>query len=296
MIGDTLREAREKQNLSIKDIESGTSIRALYLESIEKGEYDKLPGEVYTKGFIRNYANFLHLDADKLVHQYMEENNPEGLKAKQEEKEQELREEDARKGFSYAKEHPEAARAAEEPPKKRPVRLQEDKSSYSDFHERVKASNHRQNVLLAAVVLIVVLAGAYFMLSDDDSSADTKPSKQVTTQAKKDTGETAKPADEQKQYDDVEVTAKFTNRCWISVKADGKSIYEGTVEKGKTMQWKADDSVEIRAGNAGAVSFTVNGQDMGKAGEEGQVADKTFTKDSKASDTSDRASKSSKNK
>jgi len=294
MIGDTLREAREKQNLSIKDIESGTSIRALYLESIEKGEYDKLPGEVYTKGFIRNYANFLHLDADKLVHQYMEENNPEGLKAKQEEKEQELREEDARKGFSYAKEHPEAARAAKEPPKKRPVHLQEDKSGYSDFHERVQASHNRQNILIAAVVLIVVLAGAYFMFSDDDSSASTKPSKQVTTQAKKSAGETAKPADEEKQYDDVEVTAKFTNRCWISVKADGKQIYEGTVEKGKTMQWKADDTVEIRAGNAGAVSFTVNGQDMGKAGEEGQVADKTFTKDSKASDASADSSKSSK--
>ena len=62
MIGDLLRAERERQNLSFKDVERGTSIRSLYIEAIEKGEYKTLPGEVYTKGFIRNYANFLKLD------------------------------------------------------------------------------------------------------------------------------------------------------------------------------------------------------------------------------------------
>ena len=66
MIGDNLRTEREKQNLTIRDIEKGTSIRALYIESIEKGDYAQLPGEVYVKGFIRNYANFLKLDARKI--------------------------------------------------------------------------------------------------------------------------------------------------------------------------------------------------------------------------------------
>ena len=56
MIGDKLRAEREKNNLTVKDVEKGTSIRALYIESIEAGEYAKLPGEVYTKGFIRNSA------------------------------------------------------------------------------------------------------------------------------------------------------------------------------------------------------------------------------------------------
>ena len=44
MVGYTLRQERERQNLSISDIEQGTSIRALYIEAIENGEYDKLPG------------------------------------------------------------------------------------------------------------------------------------------------------------------------------------------------------------------------------------------------------------
>ena len=56
MLGDTLRREREKQGLTIKDIENETSIRSLYIEAIEKGDYDHLPSDVYTKGFIRNYA------------------------------------------------------------------------------------------------------------------------------------------------------------------------------------------------------------------------------------------------
>jgi cytoskeletal protein RodZ len=77
MIGDKLRQERERQNLSIKDIEKGTSIRALYIDAIEKGDYKTLPGEVYTKGFIRNIANYLHLDANACVKQFNEEAHPE---------------------------------------------------------------------------------------------------------------------------------------------------------------------------------------------------------------------------
>ena len=56
MLGETLRREREKQGLTIKDIENETSILSLYIEAIEKEDYASLPGAVYTKGFIRNYA------------------------------------------------------------------------------------------------------------------------------------------------------------------------------------------------------------------------------------------------
>ena len=87
MLGDMLRSERERQGLSIRDIEKGTSIRALYIESIEKGDYSQLPGEVYTKGFIRNYANFLKMDAAAVVKRYMEENHPEKVAEQQAEQE-----------------------------------------------------------------------------------------------------------------------------------------------------------------------------------------------------------------
>jgi len=76
MVGDILRSARVKQGLTIADIEKGTSIRALYIESIEQGNIDNLPGMVYAKGFVRNYAGFLHLDAEELVQQFKSYRNP----------------------------------------------------------------------------------------------------------------------------------------------------------------------------------------------------------------------------
>ena len=76
MIGDLLRRERERQNLSIKDIEKATSIRALYIDAIEKGEYKTLPGEVYAKGFVRNYANYLKLNANEIVNAFNEEMHP----------------------------------------------------------------------------------------------------------------------------------------------------------------------------------------------------------------------------
>ena len=76
MIGDTLRKERERQKLSIQDVEQGTSIRSIYIEALEKGDYDSLPGKVYAKGFVKNYANFLGLDADKLSKDFSAEISP----------------------------------------------------------------------------------------------------------------------------------------------------------------------------------------------------------------------------
>ena len=75
MVGDILSGEREKQGLTIEDIARETSIRDIYLEAIEKGDYDALPGDVYAKGFIRNYSRFLQIDGDALLDKYDEERN-----------------------------------------------------------------------------------------------------------------------------------------------------------------------------------------------------------------------------
>ena len=68
-IGDYLKELRESKKLSIDDVAAGTGIRAQYLEALEKGEYSKIPGDVFIKGFIRNYGNYLGADGNGLVEQ-----------------------------------------------------------------------------------------------------------------------------------------------------------------------------------------------------------------------------------
>ena len=86
------------------------------------------------------------------------------------------------------------------------------------------------------------------------------------------------------KYDGVEITAKMLENCWISVRVDGQAAFEGTVEKGKEMSWKGKERVDIRAGNAGGIQITFNGQDVGTLGEIGQIAEREFvrTDESKA--------------
>ena len=67
-VGTLLREARLAKGLSLAEAEQATSIRARCLEAIEKDEYEKAPGEVFLKGMLRNYGNFLGLDGLELVH------------------------------------------------------------------------------------------------------------------------------------------------------------------------------------------------------------------------------------
>ena len=262
MIGDKLRAERERQGLTIQDIAKGTSIRALYIEAIEKGEYGQLPGTVYAKGFIRNYANFLKMDADAVVRQFMEENHPEEVAAAEEAKQQLAEAEEQRKAEAKAK-----------------------LATGSEYREQVSTPSSRHNNWLIAVIVLLVGAGAYYLFAMEDSSAPKTTTKAVTQTAKtpatksQPVKEPAKTQEAPKKVDGVELVAKFTDKCWTQVVADGKTVYEGTIESGKTETWKGKEKVVITAGNAGAVEMKVNGKDMGKAGDIGQVVEKTFTPD-----------------
>ena len=67
-IGALLRERRETLGLSLQDAEAAIRIRATYLMALENDDWPNLPGEVVGRGFLRNYAEFLKLDAEELKH------------------------------------------------------------------------------------------------------------------------------------------------------------------------------------------------------------------------------------
>lgn len=70
---ERLYAARERKGVDLYRAERDTKIRARYLAALERGEYKELPGDVYTKGFLRNYANYLGLDAEEIVGQWRRE-------------------------------------------------------------------------------------------------------------------------------------------------------------------------------------------------------------------------------
>lgn len=69
-LGEILKVAREKKELTLDEAEEETKVRAKYLEALENGRYDTLPGNVYALGFLTKYADFLELDRNEIVHQF----------------------------------------------------------------------------------------------------------------------------------------------------------------------------------------------------------------------------------
>ena len=260
MIGDLLRRERERQNLSIKDIEKATSIRALYIDAIEKGEYKTLPGEVYAKGFVRNYANYLKLNANEIVNAFNEEMHPQ----------EELQDAAGSSSAEEARQEQSAERNREE--------YRGPKITSLESYPMEKSSHGVRNALMVAVAVFVVAFAALIAFGgDEEPSAPAPRAKTQTQQGQKQTEAAPKPT-----VDGVEVKLSFTDRCWTEVVVDGKTEFEGTAEKGKVLTLKGKDKVRITAGNAGALHYSLNGKDMGAIGQKGEVVEKTFTKENAA--------------
>src|SRR3989442_10179860 len=68
-IGETLRRERLKRNLDLEQISRELKISSRLLEAIEGEQFDKLPGGVFAKSFVRQYARLLGLDEEDLVGQ-----------------------------------------------------------------------------------------------------------------------------------------------------------------------------------------------------------------------------------
>ena len=74
-VGAFLREARATTGRSLAEVASTLRIRAKFLQAIENGRYEDLPGPAYTVGFIRSYADYLGLDTAALLAQFKAESS-----------------------------------------------------------------------------------------------------------------------------------------------------------------------------------------------------------------------------
>lgn len=72
-LGELLRAQRERKGITLEAAAADTRIRDKFIKALEEGDYQSLPGAVYTKGFLRNYAEYLDLDPDELVVLYHQE-------------------------------------------------------------------------------------------------------------------------------------------------------------------------------------------------------------------------------
>lgn len=74
-LGEKLKKLRLQYRMSYADIAKATRIQAKYLEALENGAYERLPAEVYVRGFLRSYARYLGLDDEAFLKLYDKEKN-----------------------------------------------------------------------------------------------------------------------------------------------------------------------------------------------------------------------------
>lgn len=69
-IGATLRDARRRYGMEVREVEERTKIRAKYIRALENEDWETLPAPAYVRGFLRTYGQVLGLDGEMLVDEY----------------------------------------------------------------------------------------------------------------------------------------------------------------------------------------------------------------------------------
>ncbi|CAA6606066.1 conserved hypothetical protein [Rhodospirillaceae bacterium LM-1] len=72
-VGGLLKATRTRMGQDLKQVSLALRIRQLFLQAIEDGRYEDLPGPTYALGFVRSYADFLGLDSEEVVRRYRSE-------------------------------------------------------------------------------------------------------------------------------------------------------------------------------------------------------------------------------
>ncbi|MEA1936580.1 MAG: helix-turn-helix domain-containing protein [Patescibacteria group bacterium] len=72
-VGECLKRKREELNISLENVSEKLKVKISYLENLEKGDYEKLPPDVFVKGFIKSYARLMGMNSEKMVGIYVRE-------------------------------------------------------------------------------------------------------------------------------------------------------------------------------------------------------------------------------
>jgi len=223
------------KGISLEAAEESTKIRRKYLEAMENENFDVLPGKVYVKGFIKNYAAFLGLNANSMVSAYEEM-----IPALPAEKEDEV-------------------------PSEKLTRI--DKPSGSGML-KIAAG-----LVLAGLALYIYMPS--LMGAGKDKMTPDRTNNKAATQEK---ANEEKAQNKQAARQGVNMVLNVTdNRSWMYVEVDGKPEFTGFLASGQMKEFKGNEKIVLKLGNAGVVQVEVNGQKMGVLGNLGQVVTKEFS-------------------
>lgn len=285
-IGDLLREARVKRKLSLEEINDTTKIRLDQLEAIEAGDFQKLPGEVYVKGFIMNFARAVGLDEHEVLQKYYE------LKRVAETEASPADEELPDDRFSSGE--------GPLPPRYVPPEISRSGQPFKVEKQKLRNSLRKKaylKLVIGGLILAVLLACGLFVHNrflaerrlptetvseaDGDETASMLPEAQNEDDLAGHDGEPEGKAEPGESAPPV-LLVEARAAVWVGLyeKHSGAMIFEGTLRPYEIQEWKLTGPVQVRIGNARGLRLVFNGEDLGVLGAEGEVKTLEFSPDS----------------
>lgn len=241
-IGTELRRARLAKSLSLEEISGQTRITVHFLEAIEQGNFDELPGLLFMRNFVRQYASAVSIDPKPLLAALPEMDD--GLRQ-----------------LPQPPRHPRARRRTT-------IGRSNSFVSYSVWvlvalgaglavwsHYHPQALNYLWPRVSAA------------------AAPAPPPAKEATPQPVPEPQQAAATPSARP----VEVVVTAIQSAWVQLSSDGKTAFSGTLQPNESREVSADEKVKIVAGNAGGLSVSLNGKKLDSLGPTGQVRVVTLT-------------------
>jgi cytoskeletal protein RodZ len=258
-IGSRLRFAREAKGMSVSELSAKVRVREVLIKHIEKDEFEKVGADVYVRGHIRAMAQSLDLNPDELMALY------------------------PASGVGDSPfDQPVLAPETEILEVASVVVNQQNKSSQfsgSFFQplENIRArSGTNWSLIMASTLGVITLiaigsvAVSTFnsptnVVAEETVSPTPTPTPAATKEAEDLTANVPAPG--------VDVLLKAEgNSSWVrATDVNDVELFEGIIREGQEQRVGSVEGVKLLLGNAGAITLTVNGQVLGKAGGNGEV-------------------------
>lgn len=245
--GGTLKSARERKGISLRSIANATKISMGALESLERNEFSRLPGGIFSRSFVRAYAEEVGLDPDETVADFLKET-----------------------GETF---QPPAQIADEDTPVM---------PAHTDPGLEMQPSLAPRLVKIAFIAIPLVAAIVYFAMKEAATGPAAPPATVTAEQASAPqpaapaAGAPAPPAASGPIPDlgpgeTMRLVLEPASECWVSLTVDGSVRVSRLMNAGERETHEIREGAVLQLGDAAAMKFTINGRASKPIGAAGAV-------------------------
>lgn len=293
--GENLRREREMRGVSLEEISSATKISLRFLEAIERDDFSKLPGGIFSRSFIRSYAHYLGLDEERVVAEYQLAARPQvdfDLHRMSSGSPASGRPASRTPllativavvllagGYELYRYSQRGADSSTPPPPPAPATVKPaaaptppsaltptDSSGVPVTNPpTVPGVNSPAGAASSGAAPVAGTPTAAPPVPQGETTPSTNPAPAAGAP-------TVNPAETKPTADgDLVLQVAATDRAWVAVDADGKTLLQRVLNPNEVETLKAHRSFDVTTGNAQAVILTLNGETLKPLGRRGEV-------------------------